>query len=367
MKAKMQRIWVTIKQVLASRWFRLPTTLILMIGMIGAVAVPVASHFSQPLIVVHHSPDAYARRAGYFTANITGKLRNSVELLEWKINDHPWKLVGHSKRNPRPAFTIEIPVELLTPGLNEVQLKASAPFRKRELKRVSFSYDPTAIELPTRVFWTPGARLDVQDGHWEILPEGRVRPVPGHEGFDRNLIVSGAIEGGRRVETELIFRGRAENGRYGFGIFPLWGGQPDDPDVSPRRGYRFSLLWYSNGTWGYGCEFSQKIGANAPEWVSKYRSIEIKQDVPYRLVTETWPEQTSDGRHLRWRQRCKWWPSEEAEPAQWLTISDDLGAPLPAVAYAVAIFAHHSQVEFGPVVVEALPTIVVESDEMQTD
>lgn len=286
-------------------------------------------------------------------------LAKGVDNLEWRINGGGWRQVGHSKRNPPPRFTVEVPVQSLISGKNELELRGTAPFRSPEVKTITFQYDGNPIRLPVTTTWQKGSNLDVQDGYWEILEGARIRPVPGHEGFDRTVLVTGAIEGGRRVQTEIVFRGRAKGPRYGFGIFPLWGGQPDEEDISPRRGYRFSLLWYSNGTWGYGCEFSEKFGAEEPKWVSIYRGIDLERDKTYRLVTETWPEQMPDGRHVRWRQRCKWWPAEDPEPDQWLSISDDLGAPLPPVEYAVAVFAHNSRVEFGQVTVESLPAVTI--------
>ena len=258
-------------------------------------------------------------------------------------------------RIPRPTFTVEILESELRPGRNDLELRASAPLRSGESRTLSFSYDPGPVALPVHIEWTKATQLDVQDGYWEVTPTGRVRPVPGHEGWDRTLAVTGAFAGGRRVETELTLRGDPPSTGWGFVIFPLWGGRPDDPGVSPRRGWRFSLLWYYKRMSGFGCSFSEKIGPQPSRFAALYRDLRLELDVTYRLVTETWPERSVDGAHLRWRQRCKWWPAGQPEPPRWTEVSDDLGAPLPDVPYAVAIFSLHAAVEFGNVSVQALP------------
>lgn len=339
---------------------RLAASVVIVLGTLVAAGYWVA-YSNRQLIEIHHAPGTFPRRAAALTANITGQLDASVRTLEWRLNGGTWHRAGQAApRTPPPDFTIEIPAEDLASGANELEIRATAPLRPAELRSISFAYDASPVSLPARIEWTAARELDVQDGYWQVTSQGRVRPVPGHEGFDRTIAVTGAFEGGRRVETDVTLRGDQTSEGWGFGIFPLWGGQPDEPAVSPRRGWRFSLLWFFDRIGGYGCEFSEKVGAGEPRWVSMYKGIRLHRDVTYRLVTETWQEKAADGTHLRWRQRCKWWAASEREPERWTEIADDVGARIPDIPYAVALFTLHSQAEFGTVVVQPLAAQVAQ-------
>jgi hypothetical protein len=348
------------------RWRQagLATLGLLLLGLLASAGLW-AWHRQSGLIRIHHAPAVFARRVSAFTVNVTGELAAGARGLAYRLNDGPWREVGHRPpRAPFPAFTIELPAAALRDGENRLELRARGWWRPDELRRLSFTYDPAPIVLPIEVDWSRLPWLDVQDGRFEVTPEGRLRPIPGHEGFDRTVAVTGAFPGGRRVTVDVVFRdvaiprnwrGRRASLGWGFGVFPLWGGQPDPAAASPRRGWRYSALWYFDQVGGVGCEMAERIGDAPPRFVSMYHHLELVPDVPYRLVTETWPETTADGRHVRHRQRCKWWRRDQPEPEAWTWVADDLGAPLPRGEYAVAVFAHRAQVEFGPVRVEPLP------------
>ena len=80
--------------------------------------------------------------------------------------------------------------------------------------------------------------------------------------------------------------------------------------------------------------------------------------MPYRIIAECFPEVSSTGQHLRYRQRVKWFAAGEPEPDSWIEVVDVEGAPLPEEEYAVALVAHRSQVEFGAVSVSAIEAVV---------
>lgn len=329
-------------------------------------------HSQAELITILHAPATYDRRADTFTANVTGRLDYLAQSLEYRLNDSPgWVVVG--QRRPRvtpPDFTIELPADALRPGENKLELRATGIFRDAEEKTLGFSYDPSPIGLPKAIDWTDAGELDVQDGAWETFLNGdgttRVRPVPGTEGFDRVLAVTGAFAGGRRVTTDVVFHDVRDRRflrlpfmprrGYGFGIFPMWAGQPDEPGVSPRRGWRFSLAWYFSVSRGVGTSFSDKVGDGAPAWVEMERNLTLQWDHKYHIIAEAWPETSPDGSHLGYRQRIKWWPDGEPEPEPWLDVSDRAGAPLPQGEYAVALMSLRSAVDFGPVTVEPMNT-----------
>src|SRR5690606_25701550 len=106
-----------------------------------------------------------------------------------------------------------------------------------------FDYDPAPPKLPFEIRWDP-ERIEVGDGIWEVIDREGVpfiRPRSGHEGYDRSVFAAGAFGGGRRIETSLVYRTHAAGRPFGFGLHPLWGGRPDDENVSPRGGWRFSF------------------------------------------------------------------------------------------------------------------------------
>jgi hypothetical protein len=211
-----------------------------------------------------------------------------------------------------------------------------------------------------RAAWAPGGELEPQDGIWERVTangEARVRPKPGFEGYDRILLVTAPFEGGRRIETSVVFRrSTAPDGLdWGFGVLALWGGHPDDWTTLPRRGWSFGLGWYWSKPGGVGNEISYRRGPGTPRWVNGYRDFAPVPDQEYALIIEAAPELGPRGEHLRYRQRLKWWPSGRSEPAEWQELSDAQGVRLPEGEYAVALLSLRAQVEFGPVSVSALP------------
>ncbi len=311
-----------------------------------------------PAIQVYHMPRVYAKRFGDLTANICGVLRSDVERVEYSVNDGPWlelKQGGPGPRVPPPLFTVEMSEAELVPGTNNVKMKAFHGAEKSEDMALRFDYDPSPIQLPITRDWSNGD-LEVQDGYWETFQtkDGwRVRPKLGFEDYDRLLVVAGAFQGGRRIEMDLVFRGELRE-PYGFGILPMWGGRPDDLGVSPRWGWNFSLVWYYSKYEGVGMDFSYKHGREEPDWVTTYRNLNLKRDVHYFLTIECWPVLDDMGNHKFYRQRMKWREEGQPETQDWMELTDVEGAPIPEGEYAVALIAHRSSVDYGPVTVKPL-------------
>ncbi|OHB35911.1 MAG: hypothetical protein A2Y08_04035 [Planctomycetes bacterium GWA2_40_7] len=198
-----------------------------------------------------------------------------------------------------------------------------------------------------------------------------MRPKPGFEDYDRVLAVTGAFSDGRRIETDMVFRSfkrKASDGPgfpknllnltndvpYGFGILPMWGGRPDSQGITPRRGWNFCIAWFYSRYKGVGMEFSYKQGDLSPKWISTYRNFNVEENRKYFLNVECWPEREETGRHVLYRQRMKWWAEGESEPDNWMELDDIAGSTLPDGEYAVALVAHRSQVDFGPVTVKPI-------------
>ena len=192
-----------------------------------------------------------------------------------------------------------------------------------------------------------GRHFQAPNGPW-------VRPKPGFEDYDRIVIAAGAFPGGRRVTTDVVFRSFKDDARaFGFGVLPLWGGRPDDPQYSPRRGWNFSIAWYYSTYKGVGEEFSWKKGNEPPRWTSSYRNFDLQPGVRYIVIAEAREVLDANGRHKKYHQRMRWKRNSDGE-TPWIELSDDEGGQIPAGEYAVALVAHRCQVEFGPVRVEAL-------------
>ncbi|MGB7444379.1 MAG: twin-arginine translocation signal domain-containing protein [Coleofasciculaceae cyanobacterium] len=316
-----------------------------------------SSNQTEKLVEVLHLPKRFSRRHGEFTANITGVLAPEVKKVRYQLNDGKWiEFSQEGPRVPPPLFVLELRAEELRPGTNELNIEAKAGLAQPELTTVQFEYDPTPIKLPISIDWS-NPELDVQDGSWEIFEDNgqkRVRPTPGFEDYDRILAVTGAFAGGRRVETDVIFRSNTKKGKYGFGVLPIWGGHPDDLGVSPRRGWSYGLGWFYSKYNGVGNEFSYKYSDQPFEWVNSYRGLDLKEGVRYLITVECLPEVDQARRHTGYLQRLKWQTEGEQTSAQWIELIDTEGSPLAPGEYAVGLLAHRCQVDFGPVTITSI-------------
>lgn len=336
---------------------------------------------SEELLEIYHLPKKFTRRAGELTANICGSLSSQTESARYRLNQSDWQgLPQGEPRVPEPLFTIEIKASDLLEGENILEIEVK-PKSSDALKTLKFqlAYDPTPIQLPLKMTWSSSSDLDVQDGRWETFEidgEWRVRPKPGFEEYDRILNVTGAFSGGRRIETDLVFRDTGWLGwrgkrAYGFGLLTLWGGHLEMTDVRPRRGWLYGLGWFyaprrspeQEHDPGLVLEFSSKVGDEKNEREFEFFPSELKKDVRYSIVTEAVPVLSKAGKYLYWKQRLKWWDASTPEPDQWLEAEDNKSSDslLPNGEYAVSLLTHRTQVEFGSVIVKPLESIVIDS------
>ena len=324
---------------------------------IGAVIVGVvefAQYRSSPLVTIVHLSDSYPRRSGSLSANVTARVSDHVRKVKFRVNNHLWHQIGDiwSVRRVNRVMTFEMPLEELTPGVNQLQIEAQAPLRDEERLELVFSYDPSAVALPVHRVWKD-EELEAQDGYWESVEvegEWRVRPKLGYEGYDRILLVTGAFPAPRRIETYAVFREARPTARneLGFGVLSLWAGHPGAWSHLPRSGWSFAMGLYWSKPGGVGGEISHHEGISPPKWVNSYRNAPLIDNERYHIVIEV-EEERVEGQHHFYRQRVKIWPDSEPEPDQWLVVTDKEGARLPEGEYAVALFALDCQVEFGPV------------------
>ncbi|MCB9897820.1 MAG: hypothetical protein H6825_07440 [Planctomycetes bacterium] len=315
---------------------------------------------AEPLLVVGNVPEVYPRRTSTLSANVSGTLHRRVSEALYRLNGGAWTPVPHGgPRADPPLFSLELSRDALRTGENELEFAARAAFHPDEHAAVTFRYDPSPVVLPVERDWQD-ASLEVQDGLWEsalVDGEWRVRPVPGLEGYDRILLVTGAFPGGRRIETDVIYRYPEKWSRpeYIFGVLTLWSGHGTDWTHLPRAGYRFALACYWTKPGGAGSEVSVYRPGEDAVFVNTYRSLPLEPGRKHHVVAEVVPERDADGTLLRWTQRVKWWLDGEPEPEAWQMLSDDEGCPLTDDEYAVALLVYRCQVDFGPVRVTALP------------
>ncbi len=342
----------------------------LLAGLLGAIGGYVY-FLSQPLIQIFHLPETYSRRTDNFSANITGsfaplsrRLPFLVSSSRYRINDSDWRDFPHNSpvfRMPAPLLTIEIPQADLHEGNNNITIEATSPLRSSHTIIRSFNYDPSPIKLPLAVSWEK-ADLEAQDGYWETVQiddQWRVRLKPGFEQYDRMLVVTGAIPGGRRITTDAILR-KSIGDQFGFGVLSMWGGHPDNWTRLPRRGWDFALSWYWGRTESYGNEISYKFAEQPPQWINSYSNYTPEIGVKNHLVMEVIEQRNADGSHNSYLHRCKWWPEGGKEPKNWTETVVHDGFALLGKEFAVCLLCFWCQVDFGPVHIEALDPVVLD-------
>jgi len=325
------------------------------------VGVLVIWTISSPLIEISHVSETYPRRTEELTANIGGRHHRLSWPPVWQLNDGPDEPVRQGwPRAKWPDFIIEIPVDKLKLGRNEVVIKTSDWMGRSQRLVRSFNYDDRRPSLPLKIDWsvTP---LEIQDGHWETIKRKNgtyVRPKPGFEAYDRIALATGAFPINRRIETTIVYRGhildriRAGAHEFGFGILSLWGGHPGVVNKKPREGWSFALAWYWSKPGGAGNEISYRYNKSKPVWVGSYRDLEVVPDTEYNVVIEV-RRYAGDGKPYI-QQRLKWWKAGDSEPADWVVTEDREGAPLPGGEYAVGLIAYNCLVEFGSIFIAPL-------------
>ncbi|MFO1070110.1 MAG: hypothetical protein U1E14_16480 [Geminicoccaceae bacterium] len=350
------------------RWAR-RLAVVVVLAAVAAGGVLAWSYVTGPLVELHNLPEHYARRSGAFAASVVGTTSRLSHDLAWRLNDGDWQPVRRTAgRAAWPDFVIDLPTDRLAAGENSLELRAEGWLHRGQTLSRSFLYDPEPPPLPLTVDWRAVASPDAQDGAWETFLSGvgdaRVRVVPGHEDSDRVVAVTGAFPGGRRVTVDAVMRrpvgvwpyglGFLPRREYGFGIAPLWGGHPDRGTDRPGRGLRAATVTWSTRDFGVAARLVERIGETPPRWRSAGLSLPMKWNGTYRIVAEAWPVRDAEGHHRGWRMRAKFWWTDQPEPADWLEV-EDLGDPvLPEGEYGVALVAHRTAADFGPVTVEPL-------------
>lgn len=302
-----------------------------------------------------HAPRRFSRRAGHLSANFCGLIDGAACDFRYRVNDGDWRPLGQGAPRVEPAnFTIEIEADELRAGENLLTIEA--PGRGARHQSHPFVYDPAPVALPFTIDWFE-YDLEAQDGIWEKIPAAggwRVRPAPGFEGYDRILMVAGAIAGGRRVETDVVFHRPVGLGPgvedWGFGVFPLWGGHPGAPDERPRSGWVCGVGWYFSLNGGIGVQIGQRYPGEEVHKTHVAEPFEPRPGMKYALTVEAYAETGAAGQH-QWRLRLKWRAADGTASDGWIEMLDTEPYPLPPGEYAVALIAHRCQVEFGPVTV----------------
>jgi hypothetical protein len=289
-----------------------------------------------------------SRRSGALTANFSGRVGSGASSLEYSINNGAWIPVDlSSKAFDQETVTLQVPRSLILGGqqLNHVFVRGSTWLKETEAEfPVRFVYDDAPPALP--LVWSAAkGRTESDHGLWvQQARDGDplIQPVPGTEGYDRILLLSGAFAGARRIRARIVYlQGSLPHPGmlHGYGLIPLWGGNVDEDGVCPRRGWRYGLCWFYSAEQGYGIEFSNKPGAQEHDTVNRYAAFEPQPGRVERILIEAWPTQ-DEGAFSGWHIRAKRWFEDEQEPQAWLQFSDSGGKRLPEQEYAVAFLAH---------------------------
>lgn len=300
-------------------------------------------------IVVRHISRAYPRRAGHLSVNVIAEVAGGDEaLVEFSLNNNDWQMVAsQSIRSPGGQIVIEMKHDNLIDGNNALRLRHKD--NPGSVVPLNFLYDSSRIKLPLHREWCD-ADLDVQDGLWETVSVNNqcmVRPVPGHEGYDRLLNVTGAFQGDRRIKTSLIYRSNTNDIYHGFGVIPFWGGHHDPAWERPRTGWQYGIAWFYASQKGIGVEFSDREGPDNHSWANSFMNFTVEPGELYHLVIEgriIVEEIAQSVLELRMS-----WTKDGGEPSPWITVRDIRSNLRSEAEYAVALVAHRSQVEFGPV------------------
>jgi len=310
------------------------------------------------LFEVVHAPQVVSNRAGDFTANINGIIGPRTKKIMYRLNNGSWHEFKHlHPYTCSPYFDIELSVDKLL-AENSFELKAIPRTGDSKSEIILFDYQKK-LDFPLIADWN-NRQLEAIHGCWESVQvdgDRRVRPIPGSEGYDRIVVVAGAFEEARRIETYVVFRNHTcprNQTSYGFGILPLWGGRPDDDHQYPKRGWNFSLAWYSSIRRSVGNEFSYKYGTDKQDWIGLYRPFILRAGVKNNIITETWPVNSSEGKFLYYKQRMKWWEEGKPEPGNWMELEDIQVKPMPYRQYGVAFVCYYCQVELGEVKISVL-------------
>lgn len=329
---------------------------------LAAAALLAVAHAyrTADLFTLEHAPARFDRRAGDFTANVSGLRSRPFKYLargfRARLNDGAWfDIPVGPPRTPWPFFTIELDANDLRAGANALVVEARAPLRPAQTATARFDYEPGPVPLDLHERWDGARELAADDGVWERVRAGdgwRVRPRPGLAVWDKLLVVCGAFSGGRRVETEVIFRGAVPGRPFGLGVIPLWGGRPDGRPGVQRAGWRYGLAWYDSSHGGVGAEIGVRAGEGERHARHVTRPLALEPGTHWRLATEAAPIAAAGG--TRWRVRVKWWRSGTPAPEAWQELVDDPAALPLAAEYGVALLSFWSAVEFGPVRVTRL-------------
>ena len=307
---------------------------------------------------------SYGIHTGNITTNITGYRSPLVRDVKFKLSsEQGWKTLNlHSPRLSNRSLVFEFMSSDLNAGENTLQIQSTSFFgiSRRHDYTFNAAVQETAFKGTFVRHWTSDA-LEAQDGVWEVVPakdgsaDNWVQPIPGHEGYDRILLVTQPFTGPRRIDLAMTFSEQVgDNPRHGVGVLPLWGGHPDIEDVRPRRGWLYGLAWWYSEYPGFGVEFARKIGGDPVESINSQMDVPLfAQTYHVRVVVD---EVNNKNGAPVFQMKMKWAKTPaELDSLPWrVEVRDEEGLLSTTSSYAVGLLAHRAAVSFGPVTVTAL-------------
>lgn len=292
--------------------------------------------------------------------NILGRVSDleGIATLTFTLNDgpeFPLSIGPDGRRLAAPGdFNIEIDIDSLRTGLNQITIRAIDNLDNQAVKAVTVSYEENRWPLPYSIDWKTITDMQyavqIVDGRW-IIDEDGIRTHPAYVGYDR-VIAIGDMSWKDYEVTVPITVHKIDTTAYdsqisigpGFGVNMRWMGHTNSPVVcsQPHCGWepKGGSNWY---------EFRKdsadrfRIVAGPPAKYPESSLLQLEMDKTYFLKARI--ETIPDGNILR----LKMWEGEVSEPPTWSL--QKLTGNRSVAQGSFLLVAHHVDATFGNIVV----------------
>lgn len=287
--------------------------------------------------------------------------------MTFSVNDGPDQRlsVGADVRRLAGAgdFNIEIPLEILRDGENEILIKASDRYGNRSNIVMSVFYSDSAVwSIPYNLDWAaiqnPQAAVQLVDGYWQITPEGLRTQETGYRRMfaigdiswqDYEVLAPFVVHALTPMPSDTP---RVVDPEPYVGIMPRWTGYYQWDDSQPAVGFVpvGSLARYM---WRTAVQTNNVVdglelldgglGPNAQDLSQLPIYLETQYLMRMRVVSSV------DGGAFY---SVRFWRADEAEP-EWWNVASSV-PPGGTTAGSIAFVAHRADVTFGNIQVMGL-------------
>ncbi|MBT3390757.1 MAG: hypothetical protein HN413_10125 [Chloroflexi bacterium] len=295
-------------------------------------------------------------------ANILGRVHNPGEIasLTYSLNsgeEHTINLGPDERRLAcKGDFNIEISIDWLKPGKNQVDVIASYRNGNKFVEAIQIDFtNGISWALPYSINWDSISQLSdavqVVDGLWQFNENGL---QPSTISYDR--VVALGDQTWQDIEILVPFivysidpMDSSSNGA-GFGIIMRWNGHSDEPVKceQPRCGWWDSgaAVWYKWDLYGKDERLLLRGYQDTTLDVAEEIDLLLGEWYYLRMAVET----TSENSQIY---QLKLWKADHSEPEEW-TLKGIQGDSGPRSG-SVLLVAHHADIVFGDLEVAPLP------------